>query len=95
MAVVLLYELGEGAPEAALKPPNGVLCQLSLALMQASLPAAQHHLVALTALETYVRYCRVLQHNTHIIPTVLAAFLDARGLGHPSEVGPVVRWYML
>ena len=34
MAVVLLYELGEGAPEEALKADSGALGQLALALMQ-------------------------------------------------------------
>ena len=34
MAVVLLYELGEGAPEEALKADGGSLGQLALALMQ-------------------------------------------------------------
>ena len=34
IAVVLLYELGEGAPEEALKADSGALGQLALALMQ-------------------------------------------------------------
>mmetsp|Transcript_5354 Transcript_5354/g.11718 ORF Transcript_5354/g.11718 Transcript_5354/m.11718 type:complete len:1077 (-) Transcript_5354:655-3885(-) len=85
LAVVLLYELGEGAPEEALKPDSGALGQLALALMQATLPAAQHRLVTLAVLETYVRYSRVMQQQQHVIPHVITTFLDGRGMAHPSE----------
>jgi hypothetical protein len=34
VAVQMLYELGEGAPEEALRPNSGALAQLVLALMQ-------------------------------------------------------------
>ena len=39
----LLYQLGEGAPEADVKPGSGVLAQLAAGIMQvslASLPAS-------------------------------------------------------
>lgn len=85
MAVTLLYELGEGAPEEALKPGSGALGQLALLLMgQSQLPAGQHRLVALAVMECTVRYCRALQQQQGVIPSVLSLFLDARGLGHPS-----------
>ena len=65
--------------------------------MQANLPSSNHRLVALAVLETYVRYTRVLQQQQqqHVIPTVLTSFMDARGMGHPSEVRACVggdRW---
>ena len=88
--MVLLYELGEGAPEEALKPDSGALGQLAVALMQANLPCARHRLVALAVLETYVRYSRVLQHHQAAIPLALTTFLDERGMGHPSEVSLTV-----
>ena len=61
VAISLLYELGEGAPEETLKPVGGALGALAAALMQAPLPAARHRLVALAVLETYVRFFRILQ----------------------------------
>lgn len=60
VAVTLLYELGEGAPEDSLKAGSGGLAQLVLMLVTRGdqLPAGQHRLVALAVLETCVRYCR-------------------------------------
>eukprot|EP00798_Chlamydomonas_sp_ICE-L_P025196 gene25196-10836_t len=85
MAVLLLYELGEGAPEEALKPDSGALGQLAIALMVASPAAAEHRLVALIVMETFVRYGRVLQQHPQIVPNAVMTFLDGRGMGHPSE----------
>ncbi|KAG1677608.1 hypothetical protein FOA52_010389 [Chlamydomonas sp. UWO 241] len=85
VAVVMLYELGEGAPEEALKPDSGALGQLAVALMQATLPHARHRLVATAVLETFVRYSRVLQAHQHVIPSAVTAFLDGRGMGHAAE----------
>jgi exportin-T len=86
VAVTLLYELGEGAPDDALKPGSGGLGQLVLLLLTQgqALPAGQHRLVALAVLETCVRYCRVLQQEQSAIPAVLSLFLGPKGLGHPS-----------
>jgi exportin-T len=86
VAVTLLYELGEGAPDDALKPGSGDLGQLVLLLLTQgqALPAGQHRLVALAVLETCVRYCRVLQQEQSAIPAVLSLFLGPKGLGHPS-----------
>jgi hypothetical protein len=63
LAVTLVYELGEGAPEEAMRPGSGGLSQLVLLLLEhaGSLPAGQHRLVALALLETCVRYCKLLQ----------------------------------
>ena len=60
VAVSLLYEMGEGVPDEALKPDSGQLGTMAAALMLSSLPSARHRLVALVVLETYVRYARVL-----------------------------------
>lgn len=86
LAVTLVYELGEGAPEEALKAGSGGLAQLVMLLLgqAASLPAGQHRLVALAVLETCVRYCKLLQHHQDTIPAVCGLFLGSKGLGHPS-----------
>lgn len=97
LAVTLVYELGEGAPEEALKPGSGGLAQLVMLLLDqaAALPAGQHRLVALAVLETCVRYCKLLQNNQGSIPGVLGLFLGARGLGHPSPTVATRAAYLL
>ncbi|MEW5306130.1 MAG: hypothetical protein WDW36_008620 [Sanguina aurantia] len=96
VAVALLYELGEGAPEDSLKAEGGALAQLALALMsQASLPCCRHPLVALTVLECHVRYLKLLQQAPQVLPSVIAAFLDDRGLRHPSEAVSTRSCYLL
>ncbi|GIL47531.1 hypothetical protein Vafri_4333, partial [Volvox africanus] len=87
VAVSLLYELGEGAPEDAFKPDTGGLATLALALVQRGPQpgVARHRLVALAVLESCVRYSRVLQQQPAAIPSALAIFLDGRGMGHPAE----------
>jgi exportin-T len=86
VAVTCVYELGEGAPEEALKPGSGDLGQLALLLMSrgAQLPCGQHRLVALATLEVTVRYCRVLQQQQSAIPPVLSLFVGWSALGHPA-----------
>lgn len=87
IAVSMLYELGEGAPEEALKPGSGALGQLALLLLGsgAALPRGRHRLVALAAMEAAVRYARVVQQSAAAVPGVLSLFLDpGRGVGHPS-----------
>ena len=160
LAITLLYELGEGASEEAMKPGTGALAQLAqgkespvpcecsaeevtcagilpmlllgggshvllfpphctrrledlctvsdfvnshaeqafrrantavrravcrAGLMQMDVPASEHRLVALTIMETYVRYTRVLLHALHCLPAVLQTFLGTRGIGHPDK----------
>lgn len=97
LAVTLIYELGEGAPEEALKPGSGGLAQLVMLLLDqsAALPAGQHRLVALAVLETCVRYCKLLQQNQGSILGVLGLFLGTRGLGHPSPTVATRAAYLL
>ncbi|XP_075265415.1 uncharacterized protein LOC142357760 [Convolutriloba macropyga] len=86
IVVTLLYQIGEGASEEYTKPGCGVLGQMAAALMQAGtqLPHARHRLVAVAVLETFVRYCRVVQAQPALGPAVLGALLDDRGMGHSS-----------
>jgi len=51
-------------------------------------PASEHRLVALAIMETYVRYCRVLQHSPQCLPVVLQTFVGDRGIGHPDKASP-------
>ncbi len=85
LAVSLLYELGEGAPEDELKPGGG-LGQLVLLLLARcdDLRAGSHRLVALALLETVVRYLRLLQAEPGALPVAMRLFLGPRGLGHPA-----------
>jgi exportin-T len=87
IAVSMLYELGEGAPDEALKPGTGALGQLALLLLGGggALPRGRHRLVSLSAMEAAVRYARVAQQQAAAIPGLLSLFLEpGRGLGHPS-----------
>lgn len=97
LAVTLVYELGEGAPEESLKPGSGGLAQLVMLLIDraAALPAGQHRLVALIVLETCVRYCKLLQQQQGSIPVVLGLFLGPKGLGHPSPTVATRAAYLL
>ncbi|CAK0782799.1 hypothetical protein CVIRNUC_005994 [Coccomyxa viridis] len=85
LAVTLLYELGEGASEEAMKPGTGALAQLAQGVMQMKVPASHHRLVSLAIMETFVRYNRVLQHSQHCLPSVLQTFLGDKGIGHPDK----------
>jgi exportin-T len=87
IAVTMLYELGEGAPDDSLKPGGGGLAQLALLLLAggAALPRGRHRLVALSAMEAAVRYAKVVQQQQAAIPGALSLFLEpGRGLGHAS-----------
>lgn len=97
LAVTLIYELGENAPEESLKPGSGGLAQLVMLLLDQSalLPAGQHRLVALAVLETCVRYCKLLQQHQGSIPGVLGLFFGTRGLGHPSPTVATRAAYLL
>eukprot|EP00884_Botryococcus_braunii_P015515 jgi/Botrbrau1/2647/Bobra.0203s0001.1 len=94
IGITLLYQLGEGAAEEALKPGSGTLGALASVLMQHEVPSSGHRLVALALMETYVRYARVLQQEPQYIPTVLAAFLGPRGMAHPDSVVSVRACYL-
>jgi exportin-T len=91
VAVTLLYEIGEGAPEEALKPGaaaagGGVtLAQLVLVLLSrgAHVPSGDHRIVSLAVMETAVRYCRIVQQQQSVIPEVLTLFCGPRGIAHP------------
>jgi hypothetical protein len=61
VVLTLLYHLGEGASEEALKPGAGAVAQLAAGLMRSDVPRAEHRLVALARLEAFVRYAKVLQ----------------------------------
>ena len=56
-------------------------------------PASDHRLVALAIMETYVRYCRVLQHSPQCLPVVLQTFVGDRGIGHPDKASPALSAY--
>lgn len=83
-AIALLHLLGEGVTEDALKADNAILEEMVRALLSASVPCHSHRVVALTYLETITRFVRFVQLHPEYIPSVLAAFLDGRGLHHPN-----------
>jgi exportin-T len=97
LAVTLVYELGEVAPEEAMKPGSGGLAQLVMMLLDPSapLPAGQHRLVVLAVLEACVRYSRLLQQQPAALLGVVGLFLGPRGIGHPSPTVATRAAYLL
>lgn len=83
-AITLLYVLGEGVTDEALKPGGGPLVDMIGTLLSSTIPCHSHRLVALAYLETVTRYVKFLQHHPHYIPPVLAGFLNGRGFHHPN-----------
>jgi exportin-T len=83
-AISLLFVLGEGLTEDALKVQGGVLGDMVRMLLSSSVPSHSHRVVALVYLETVTRYVRFVQLHPEYIPSALAAFLDRRGLHHPN-----------
>ena len=86
LALVVAYEVGEGAADDAWRPTTGLLAPVAeLALRPRSLPHAEHRLVSLAWLELAARYSRYIAMTPDLLPGVLVPFLDARGLRHPVD----------
>lgn len=83
-ALTLFYRLGETVSEDGMKTGSGLLRELVPLLLSAKFSCHSHRLVALVYLETIARYLRFVQENVQYIPSVLAAFLDERGVHHPN-----------
>lgn len=98
LALTLLYQLGEGLNVGAHHSGGGgdnndvkygisQLTQLAVGVMQADIPCADQKLVALSLLEVFVRYARMLnseQLSPALLHKVLSTFLGPHGIGHPS-----------
>ncbi|GLU14243.1 hypothetical protein SLE2022_308250 [Rubroshorea leprosula] len=83
-ALSLLYALGESMSDGAMRAGTGLLGELVTELLSTRFPCHSNRLVALVYLETIARYMKFVQENTQYIPSVLAAFLDERGIHHPN-----------
>lgn len=83
-ALSLLYALGESMNDEAIRTGSGLLSELVPMLLSTRFPCHSNRLVALVYLETISRYLKFFQENTQHIPMVLSAFLDERGIRHPS-----------
>ncbi|CAG9460416.1 unnamed protein product [Pedinophyceae sp. YPF-701] len=86
LALSLLFNLGEIAPEGSLELTDSdgasespaTLGDLVVALMRSPVPhLGSSRLVTIAVLECYVRYVKVLQRRQECIPNVLSAFYDA------------------
>ncbi|KAB1218353.1 Exportin-T [Morella rubra] len=83
-ALSLLYALGEAISDESMRTGGGLLSELVPKLVSTRFPCHSNRLVALVYLETVTRYMKFIQENTQYIPSVLAAFLDERGIHHPN-----------
>ncbi|PON35693.1 Coatomer beta subunit [Parasponia andersonii] len=83
-ALSLLYAFGESMSDEAMRTGSGLLSELVPMLLSTRLSCHSNRLVALVYLETVTRYLKFILENTQYIPLVLSAFLDERGIHHPS-----------
>ncbi|KAM6601711.1 hypothetical protein CsatA_021320 [Cannabis sativa] len=83
-ALSLLYAFGESLSDEAMRTGSGLLSELVPQLLSTTFPCHSNRLVALVYLETITRYLKFVQENAEYIPMVLNAFLDERGMHHPS-----------
>lgn len=95
LALSLLYQVGEGATDADLKPSAGPLAELASAVIQVNDSLAYHRLVALALLEACARYSKVALHQPDLIPLLASKFFGPAGLGHPSSSVPPRAAYLL
>ncbi|CAI9114420.1 OLC1v1015139C1 [Oldenlandia corymbosa var. corymbosa] len=83
-ALSLLYALGESMTDEMMRTGSGLLGELIPLLLSTRFPCHSNRLVALVYLETITRYLKFVQENVQYVPLVLSAFLDERGIHHPS-----------
>ena len=83
IAIACLYHLGEGAPEAAVRPA-GALGSAARALAAAGcgVPHATHRLVAASLFECHARYARAIGADAAALGAAAAAFLSDAGAAH-------------
>ncbi|KAJ7566188.1 hypothetical protein O6H91_02G091900 [Diphasiastrum complanatum] len=86
--LMLFYVIGEGMTEDELKSNTGAIQETIAALLSMIVPCHSHRLISLLYLDIVIRYIRFVQHHVEFIPSVLATFLDARGVYHQN---PFVR----
>lgn len=90
MAVTLLYSVAEAVPASHGQHFTGNLTKVSALqdmmrlLVSSRVSCHGHVIVQLQFFETVVRYDKFFLCEPQHIPDVLAAFLDKRGLRHPS-----------
>lgn len=84
IAVTLLYQLAESsAATSQAMSQEGPIFQLACLLMDQPPPCGGHRLVSLAYMDCMVRYSKALAQHERAFGTVLASFLDQRGIQHP------------
>ncbi|WPT12450.1 Exportin-T [Picochlorum sp. SENEW3] len=98
LALSLLYQIGEGATEAAFKAAtetNAPLVEIASFVIRIDESIASHRLVALALLEACARYSKVTIFQTDLVPLLASKFFGRAGLGHPSSSVPPRAAYLL
>eukprot|EP00889_Picochlorum_renovo_P007589 jgi/Picre1/34619/NNA_002087.t1 len=98
LALSLLYQIGEGATEAAFKAAtetNAPLVEIASFVIRIDESIASHRLVALALLEACARYSKVAMFQTDLVPLLASKFFGRAGLGHPSSSVPPRAAYLL
>jgi len=83
IAITLLFQLAESpAATSQAMSQDGPMFRLACLLMDRSPPCGGHRLVSLAYMDCMVRYSKVLAQHEQAFGTVVAAFLDQRGIQH-------------
>ena len=80
VALWLLYTLGEGLPDAAIREKSGFFQEMMSALLQSGASSYPQQAVQLLFLEIVVRFYRFFVAQPEFLPSALRCFLDHRGL---------------
>ncbi|XP_037071829.1 exportin-T-like [Pollicipes pollicipes] len=91
-AITMLYMLGEALPPASAgnffsdEPAKVTLLQTMMRrLVTSDVVSYPHHIVPFQYFETVSRYEKFFTVEAALLPQVLTAFLDERGMNHPNE----------
>ena len=83
IAIACLYHLGEGAPDASVRPAGALgAAARTLAAAGCRVPHATHRLVAASLFECHARYARAIGADDAALGAAAAAFLSDAGAAH-------------
>jgi len=80
VALWLLYTLGEGLPDAAIREKGGFFQEMMVATLQSRASSYPHQAIQPLFLEIVVRFYRFFVAQPQYLPTALRSFLDERGM---------------
>lgn len=80
VALWLMYQLGEGLSDGAVREKGGLFEQMMLSLLASPAASHPHQAVGMIYFEILVRYYRFFLQQPAALPDALRTFLDGRGI---------------